>query len=130
MPEIMACSCAAHIFPEINRAILDEADFPARVAVAGIFLELDPPTARRRRHEEMHEQQAARFAPGWSAWFPLSVRAWLGRRGFWAAYNPLHQQLGFLGNPMEVEARQAELRIPGDDDDEKTPVDSLTGRIL
>lgn len=127
MPEIIACSCSQQIFPEVNEAILSEAEFPARVAVAGIFLELDPPSLRRRRHEAAHDQQRASYAPIWAAWFPLSVRAWLGTRRFWAAYNPLHQRLGFLGNPMEVEARAAELRASDDDDDEKTPIESGPG---
>lgn len=127
MPEFLACSCAVRLFPEINAAIVADADHGAMVPIAGVLFELDPLLARRARHERCHLEQAARYAPAWvPIWFPLAMHAWLGRRGWWEEYSKEHAALGYLGNPFEIEARRAENLLPrvDADGDLLTPVDA------
>lgn len=127
LPELVACSCAIHLFPELQKAIEEDPDFPAVVLVSGINFMLDPLQVIRRRHEAEHDRQKAALAPGWASWFPLSIRAWLGQRAFWIAYHQHHHQLGYLGNPFEVAARAAEnlpRPVPFDEDDQ-TPVEPM-----
>jgi hypothetical protein len=130
LPELVACSCAVHLFPELQQAIEEDPDFPAVVLVSGIRFLLDPLQVIRRRHEAEHDRQKAAHAPLWAKWLPLSVRAWLGMRNFWLEYHQHHHQLGYLGNPLEVDARIAESLphtprpIPFTEDD-KTPVEPM-----
>jgi hypothetical protein len=132
MPKFLACSCAQLLFKEIGKAIADDAEHGAEIPVAGVLFELDPLLERRMRHERCHDEQAARFAPRWAPlWFPLPVLSFLGRRAFWVEYSMRNHQLGFFGNPFEIEARQAEDLFPksppvGTSDDMLTPVERST----
>jgi hypothetical protein len=125
LPQFIACSCAQRLFPELRAAIDEDAEHGTMVPVAGILFELDPNLARRTRHERCHDDQASRYAPSWAPqWFPKVVLAFLGRAEFWRDYQSRHEQLGYFGNPLEIEARRAEVLGPplSDSDGELTPV--------
>lgn len=116
--KFLACSCSAHVLPEVRdalwgnigyRMVLAADQAPDEVLVAGVPFLLGGDPVGRRRHEACHEEQRARFAPSWvPAWFPQSWRAWLGSADFWTAYRKEHHQNGFVNNAFEIEARRAE----------------------
>ena len=132
----LACTCSAHVLPEVRdamwgrfgyRVALATDDAPGEVVVQGFTFLLNTSIEQRealRRHEAMHEEQRARFAPDWAPkWFPRSVLAYLGAEGFWKAYRLELGELGFIGNRFEIEARRAERPelVLGEDDPTPAP---------
>lgn len=128
---MLGCSCAAHVFPEVRKALFEEDATVTHVMIAEAFLLDLTPSEGRARHERIHDEQKASFAPEWAKWLPITVRAWLGIGAFWKAYMSEHHQHSYLGNQFEVAARRAEdptvfAVITGAAHDEKTPPHGTT----
>lgn len=121
---LLACTCAAEMFPSLrDRILADDHTMFERIDVSDgpfrLSFSLDDRPDDQERHEKVHQQQRAGYAPHWARWLPLWMRAWLGHVEFWADYCKEHETRGFERNAFEVAAREAERVF---DDETPTPV--------